>query len=199
MIFKTHAYNIPQIAAALRKHDAVWFHGDGNMYPTDKESLNHRNFVNPKQEEATYRYKFTSARQLPPFINGSTMEETERLNADSVDKLNEMLMSSRNTEIRDERKSVQTSNILSMDMHEDLQPKGKAAQPEEVKEKGPAPLQIDPNALLAEKMKALDDKMALLESRSKELEKRSAEIDKKAAELNKKAGKGTAAGEDSQA
>lgn len=191
MIFRTHAYNIPQIRAIIREHGQCWFHGDGNCYDNEMDSRNHRDFVNPKQEEAKYRICFKSESMLPTFVNGETKEETEKLNDKSVESLNEMLMKSKNAEIREERKETATKGVKTVSLTDDMQPKGRTApQPEPLEDDGPTAEDLLKTAEDQEKrQKALDDRSAKLDRQIKELQDRQAELDKKAAELDKKAAK----------
>lgn len=214
MIFKTHAYNIPQIRAVIVQHGECWFHGDGQCYSKEGDSRNHRDFVNPKQEEAKYRMVFRSVSQLPEFINGETKEQTEELNKEAVEQLNEMLMKAKNVEIRTERQATQTKGVDIMEMSDDMQPKGKAAPAAEVAGPSLAELKAQQDQESQEqknkadeafrqqqkehkanmeafnsKMDTLDQRLKDLDARSKELDKKAAELDKKSTALNKKAEK----------
>lgn len=111
MIFQTHEANIPQIKAAIKAYDAVFFHGDGNIYPAvkkdgewfSKESNDRQQFANPKQEEATYRKLFTSTSKIPG----------------NVEELNKALMDSKNQDILHQRVIKEAAGIKTFSVEEE--------------------------------------------------------------------------------
>lgn len=113
MIFKTHEANLPQIKAAVNAYDAIYFHGDGNIYPAvkqlngdyfSKESNDRQTFANPNQEEASYRKLFKKGDTVPT----------------SVEALNKSLMDSKNQDILHQRVIKETASIktFSVDAEE---------------------------------------------------------------------------------
>lgn len=67
-MLRVHKNNIPQIKASIKAFGFVWFHGDGNMYNDDQLSKDAVTFYNPKQEECSYRVKFTDINQVPSSV-----------------------------------------------------------------------------------------------------------------------------------
>jgi hypothetical protein len=103
MLFKTHQANLKQIKQHITQIGAVYFHGDGNMYPADEEdgklnSENNVKFSNPKQDESKYRVLFTRVDQVP----------------DTVDELNDMLIAAKNKETLAERAVVSKTGVRTL-------------------------------------------------------------------------------------
>lgn len=112
MIFKTHEANIAQIKGALKAFDAIYFHGDGNIYPAlkqldgeyfSKASNDRQTFANPNQEEATYRTLFKKGEEVPK----------------SVDELNKVLMDSKNQDILTKRTIKEAAGITTFSADSD--------------------------------------------------------------------------------
>jgi len=111
MIFQTHEKNIPQIEAAANAYGAVFFHGDGNIYPAvnrdgewfSKESNDRLEFSNPKQEEATYRKLFVKGDDMP----------------DSHEELNKALMDAKNQTILHQRVVKESNGVKTFSVKEE--------------------------------------------------------------------------------
>lgn len=70
MFTKLHPINLKQLASALRHpkfKEGIWFHGDGNMYTSQKESDDRATFYNqhPANIGAEFRKHFVKTDAIP--------------------------------------------------------------------------------------------------------------------------------------
>lgn len=101
-MFKTHENNIPQIRAAVKAFDKIWFHGDGNIYHKEEESNHRKDFSNGANNPATYRIAFAK---------GDTIPET-------VEDLNKALMDSKTKELTEAAKPKEVAGIATFRVEE---------------------------------------------------------------------------------
>ena len=117
-MFKLHPANIPQIKATVAAFGVCYFHGDRNLFSTERESNFRKNFSNPDMDDSSYRVKFEKGDKIP-----STIEELEK-----------MLLASKNKERADERTIKETSSVKTIKVEAEEEPE--IIEPEIKKGKG---------------------------------------------------------------
>lgn len=103
-MFNTSEQNIPQIKAAIKTYNKVWFHGCGNLYDNQEASDFRQKFTNPSNEASVYRVVFDDVRLVP-----KTKKE-----------LDELLLKSRSQEIVTEKMPKVSQGIKTLKVEEEI-------------------------------------------------------------------------------
>lgn len=108
---KTH---LSQLKAAVKNFGTCWFHADGNIYVTEKDSDFRKNFSNPKDEKATYRVKVSDVKDVPETVEG----------------MNQILLKSRQQEIIEAARpaKVDGTKTFTVEEEEPENPSGNGQQ-----------------------------------------------------------------------
>lgn len=100
---KLHKTNLIQLKSAVRApqfKDGIWFHGDGNMYTSEKESNDRAAFHNdhPANVGARYRKHFTKTDAIPDSLEemekqlvAANQAEAEKRNLEQTTPVNQSL------------------------------------------------------------------------------------------------------------
>ena len=119
-MFKTHPNNIHGIKAAVKAHETVYFHGDGNIYHKKEDSDFRKDFSNDPTGSHTYRVKFgKGGKQVPS----------------SLEELNKMLLAAKSEEAVESAKPKESSSVATFDVEiPDEKPAKEPKEPKEPKE-----------------------------------------------------------------